>query len=69
MAKSSSTGSKNLLRLSGMLYGVAGSFHIGRYFLKFAFRIGDFELTYAGSLVIGVLLALLSVACFMNAKD
>ena len=58
----------NLLRLSGLIFAVVGTLHVLRYFLKVELKIGGFELTYLGSLIIGGLLLLLSAACFMNAK-
>ena len=60
--------STNLLRLSGILFGIAGSFHVVRYFRHWEFRVGGFELTFLGSLVIGVFLLFLSVACFRSSK-
>ncbi len=59
----------NLLRISGLLFGIGGSFHVLRYFTRFEFRVGGFELTYLGSLVIGSLLLFLSAACFLNSRD
>ena len=58
----------NLLRLSGMIFAVVGSFHVSRYFTKWDFKVGSFELTPLGSLIIGTLVLLLSIACFVNAK-
>ena len=68
MAKGGGKSSANLLRLSGIIFGIVGSFYIARYFGKWFFRIGSFELTYLGSLMIGALLVLLSIACFRNSK-
>ena len=68
MAKGGSTSKTNLLRLSGIIFGIMGSLHIARYFGWWLLRIGSFELTYLGSLFIGVLLVMLSVACFRNSK-
>ncbi len=67
MAKSGGS-STNLLRLSGIIFAVVGSFHIARYFTKWELKIGSFELTPLGSLIIGVLILFLCVACFTNAK-
>lgn len=58
----------NLLRLSGMIFAVVGSFHVARYFTKWEFKVGGFELTPMGSLIIGSLVLLLSISCFANAK-
>ena len=68
MAKGSAKSTTNLLRLSGILYGTAGLFHIARYFTHWQFRVGLLELTLTGSLIIGILLALLSIACFNHSK-
>lgn len=68
MAKGGGKTSTNLLRLSGILYGLAGTVHVSRYFLGFEFRIAGFELTLLGSLVAGCLLLLLSLVCFSNSK-
>ena len=51
-----------------MIFGLVGVFHISRYFLKMELRIGGFELTYLGSLILGGLLLLLSASCFINAR-
>lgn len=70
MSKKSKAGGKeaaNLLRLSGIIFGIVGIFHVLRYFAHWDFRVGGFELTYIGSLVVGALILWLSVACFLNA--
>ena len=51
-----------------MIFAVVGSFHVARYFTKWDFKVGGFELTPLGSLIIGTLVLLLSIACFVNAK-
>ena len=68
MAKSMSSTTRNLLRLSGMIFAVVGSFHVGRYFTKWEFKVGGFELTLLGSLILGALALFLSFSCFMDAK-
>lgn len=68
MGKSGGSATTSLLRLSGMIFAVVGFFHVIRYFTKWELKIGGFELTPLGSLIIGVLILLLSVACFTNAK-
>lgn len=72
MAKSSKSGGgrnvTNLLRLSGLIYLVAGSFHVARYFREFEFRVAGVEVTYLGSLFLGIFLLCLSAACFMNSR-
>ena len=68
MAKGGKQSSTNLLRLSGLIFGLVGSLHVIRYFAKWELRVGGFELTYLGSLIIGSLLFLLSVACFSNSR-
>ena len=69
MAKGSRKNSKNLLRLSGIFFTLAGGFHVTRYFTKWEFRVGNFELTPLGSLIIGIVLLMLAFACFTDAKD
>ena len=64
MAKSAG-GSKSLLKISGIWFGFIGLYHVVRYFgvsLKFV------ELTRLGSLFYGVLVLLLSLACFLNSR-
>jgi len=68
MAKGGGKSSTNLLRLSGILYGIIGFFHVSRYFTHWEFRVGGLELTALGSLIIGVLLLLLSFACFKSSR-
>ncbi len=68
MAKGGSTATNNLLRLSGLIFACVGSFHVLRYFFKWQFRVGGFELTYLGSLIVGIFLLSLSAACFMNSR-
>ena len=68
MAKGGGKSTTNLLRLSGILFGIAGTFHIVRYFTRWEFRVGALELTALGSLIIGVLLAMLSITCFRNSN-
>ena len=68
MAKSGGKSTTNLLRISGIIFGIMGVLHISRYFTHWEFRVGGFELTYLGSLIIGVLVFLLSIACFKESK-
>jgi hypothetical protein len=68
VAKKSGKNAANLLRLSGLLYGLIGTFHVLRYFKGWDFKIGSFELTFFGSLIVGILLLFLSLACFVNSK-
>ena len=68
MAKSAKN-SKNLLRLSGIFFTIAGGFHVTRYFTKWEFRVGNFEVTPLGSLIVGVILLLLAFACFRDSRD
>ena len=69
MAKNS--GGKNtasLLRLSGIVFLIIGSFHVLRYFKGWEFKVAGFELTLLGSLILGGLLLLLSAACFWDSR-
>jgi len=68
MGKGSGKSATNLLRISGILFGIAGSFHVVRYFTALEFRVGGFELTPLGSLIIGLCLLLLSVSCFRASR-
>jgi uncharacterized protein YjeT (DUF2065 family) len=71
MGKSKSGGShatNNLLRTSGILFLIIGAFHTLRYFLHFEFRVAGFELTYLGSLVVGILLLWLAISCFIQSR-
>ena len=68
MAKSGGKGTVFVLRLSGLVFAAAGSFHVLRYFRHYEFRVAGFELTYLGSLVIGLLALSLSAACFAHAR-
>jgi len=68
MAKGGGKSATNLLRLSGIIFAIMGSLHIARYFGRWLLRIGTFELTYLGSLIIGSLLVVLSIACFRSSK-
>ncbi len=69
MAKSGGgKSSNNLLRLSGIIFGIAGVFHALRYLTKGELNVVKFELTYLGSLFAGILLLLLSWACFQTSK-
>ena len=68
MAKGGGSNTAALLNLCGIIFFLAGVFHALRYFMKFEFKIGGFELTYLGSLVIGAFALLLSFMCFTNAK-
>lgn len=67
MAKGSGA-TTNLLRLSGIIFGIGGSLHLLRYLTKDEFVLAKFHLTYLGSLFIGLLLVALSLSCFYNAK-
>jgi hypothetical protein len=60
--------STNLLRLSGLIFFFVGAFHVLRYFLQIELKVGNLEITYLGSLVLGGLILLLSAACFMNSR-
>ncbi len=68
MAKSAKN-SKNLLRLSGIFFTIAGGFHVTRYFTKWEFIVGKLEVTPLGSLIVGVILLLLAFACFRDSRD
>lgn len=68
MAKSAKN-SRNLLRLSGIFFTIAGGFHITRYFTKWEFVVGKLEVTPLGSLIVGVLILLLAIACFKESRD
>ena len=68
MAKSARA-TQNLLRLSGLIFAVAGGFHVVRYFTEWEFSVGGFELTFLGSLIIGGFLFFLSAACFLNSRS
>ena len=69
MAKASGGKSAtNLLRISGILFGTGGSLHLLRYLTKDEFVLAKFHLTYLGSLIIGLILVALSLACFYNSK-
>jgi len=52
-----------LLKLSGALFTAVGILHIVRFFTKWQFIIGDFQLPEMLSLIIGVLLLLLAFFC------
>lgn len=69
MAKGTSGKSTtNLLRISGIIFGIGGSLHLLRYLTKEQFILARFNLTYFGSLVIGALLLFLSFSCFWNSR-
>ena len=68
MAKSAKN-SKNLLRLSGIFFTIAGGFHITRYFTKWEFMVGKFEVTPLGSLIVGIVMLMLAFACFKDSRD
>ncbi len=68
MAKSAKN-SKNLLRLSGIFFTIAGVFHVTRYFTKWEFMVGKLEVTPLGSLVVGIVMSMLAFACFKDSKD
>lgn len=68
MAKSAKN-SKNLLRLSGILFTIAGGFHITRYFTKWEFMVGKLEVTPLGSLIVGIVMLMLAFACFKDSRD
>ncbi|MEI8345550.1 MAG: hypothetical protein WCG06_05705 [Candidatus Omnitrophota bacterium] len=63
-----SSGASNLLRVSGIIFALEGLFHVMRYYRQWDFKIAQFELTYFGSLLIGILLLVLSGACFLQSK-
>ncbi len=64
MAKSTA-GGKNILRISGILFGAIGIFHLLR---SQGINIQFVELTRMGSLVYGALILALSVVCFLNSR-
>ena len=68
MAKSAKN-SKNLLRLSGIFFTIAGGFHITRYFTKWEFMVGKIEVTPLGSLIVGIVMGMLAFACFKDSRD
>lgn len=70
MAKASGGKSTtNLLRISGIIFGIGGSLHLLRYLTKDQFVLARFNLTYFGSLVVGGLLLFLSFSCFWNSRN
>ncbi len=68
MARSAKN-SKNLLRLSGIFFTIAGGFHVTRYFTKWEFMVGKLEVTPLGSLIIGIVMLMLAFACFKDSRD
>ena len=69
MAKGASgKSSTNLLRISGIIFGIGGTLHLLRYVTKDQFILARFQLTYFGSLVVGALLLFLSFSCFWNSR-
>ena len=64
MAKSTGTG-KNILRLSGMIFGVVGMYHVLR---SQGISLHFIELTRLGSLIFGICILLLCAACFMGSR-
>ena len=68
MAKSAKN-SKNLLRLSGIFFTIAGGFHVTRYFTKWEFMVGKLEVTPLGSLIVGIVMWMLAFACFKDSRD
>lgn len=69
MAKSGSNRTiTNLLRVSGLLFAFIGLFHVLRYFFQLELRVAGFEVTYLGSLIVGIFLIWLSIACFTNSR-
>ena len=67
MAKGGGRAVTNLLRLSGILYAVFGAYHVLRYFARDQYDLIRFHLTYFGSLIVGIMLLVLSLACFKSA--
>ena len=65
MAKGSSTGNKNLLRISGIWFGIIGIFHVLR---SQGINLQFIELTRLGSLIYGLCVLLLSAVCFLNSR-
>ena len=65
MAKTSSTGNKNLLRISGIWFGIIGAFHVLR---SQGISLQFIELTRQGSLIYGILVLVLSALCFLNSR-
>ena len=64
MAKSTG-GSKNLLRISGIIFGFIGLYHVCR---SQGISLHFIELTRQGSLIYGILILLLSAFCFLNSR-
>jgi hypothetical protein len=66
MTKGSNKSVNNLLRISGILFGITAAYHLLRYLMKDDLKI--MNLTYFGSLLIGIVFALLSFSCFNNSR-
>ena len=65
MAKSGSTGNKNLLRIAGIWFGIIGVYHVLR---SQGISLQFVELTRLGSLIYGISVLLLSALCFLNSR-
>ena len=65
MAKGGTTITKNFLRISGIFFGFIGLYHILR---SQGISLHFIEFTRQGSLVYGILVLILSVACFMASR-
>ena len=64
MAKGGGKNATNLLRLSGMVFFIIGTFHVLRYFQI----VRSFDFTYFGSLLVGIFLLSVAVFCFIEGK-
>lgn len=66
MAKGGGSAStKNFLRIAGIAFGLNGLFHVAR---SQGINLRFIELTRQGSLVYGILILVLSAACFMASR-
>ncbi len=66
MGKSGGKNTNNLLRISGILFLAVGAFHTARFLLKS--QLFSVQLTYTGSLIVGVCLLFLAYGCFMESR-
>lgn len=64
--KSSGKQTKNLLRVSGILFAFTGIYHILRYQ---GFEMRVFQWTRLGSLLYGAVILALAIACFLSSRD
>ena len=58
-------GNKNLLRISGIIFGCIGLYHLLR---SQGINLRFIELTRQGSLIYGMSILVLSVFCFLNSR-